>query len=82
MSTLLAIEDGIVNGNLDMADVFFIIGTILAVVAGLAYASGVTGTTSENHAPGTPRAGYRYHLWAPALVAFAVAAVAFGLFLL
>ena len=74
MTTLLAVDDGIANGNLNWADVFFLVGAIFGALAGLAYALGITATV-DNNPP-------RYHAWAPALVAFAVAFVAFGLFLL
>jgi hypothetical protein len=75
-SILMAVDDGIANANYNWADVFFIVGTILAVVAGLAYVTGNT-TTVDNSPP-----RYHYHAWAPALVAFAVACIAFAWFLL
>ena len=74
-SLLLAVDDGIANANYNWADVFFLVGAILAVFAGIAYAMGVTGTVSD-----PPHRGF--HLWAPALVALAVGFTAFGLFLL
>ena len=79
MSALLA-DDGLTNANFDMADVFFLIGTALAVLSGLAYATGFVATTADPAAARPPYA--RYHQWAPALLAFAVAAVAFAWFLL
>ena len=83
MSALLAVDDGITNANYDMADVFFLIGTALAVLSGLAYATGFVATTSTDADP-APRVNpyARYHQWAPALLAFAVAAAAFAFFLL
>lgn len=75
---LLAVDDGLTNANYDMADVFFIIGVVLAALSGLAYATGFVGTVTE----GQPRPYARYHQWAPALLAFAVASIAFAWFLL
>jgi len=75
MSALLAVDDGLTNGNFNWADVFFLVGTIFAALAALAYVMGVTVTAD-------PARPVRYHAWAPALVAFAVAFTAFGLFLL
>jgi hypothetical protein len=80
---LLAVDDGLTNANYDMADVFFLIGMVLAILSGLAYATGFVGTVDV--APGNPpapRPYARYHQWAPALLAFAVASVAFSWFLL
>ena len=80
MNTLFAVDDGLTNANYDMSDVFMLIGTALAVLAGLAYATGFVATTSTD--TNAPRPYARYHQWAPALLAFAVAAVAFAYFLL
>ena len=73
---LLAVDDGLTNANFDMADVMFLIGTFLAVLAGLAYVAGFP--VPE----GQPNRWGSYSRWAAALVAFAVASIAFGLFLL
>ena len=35
MNTLFAADDGLVNGNLDLADLFFLIGVILFCVGGV-----------------------------------------------
>ena len=76
---LLAVDDGIANANYNWADVFFLIGTILALFSFIAYATGNTGTVT---ADATHRPYARYHAWAPALLALAVTCVAFALFLL
>jgi uncharacterized membrane protein len=34
---MFAVDDGLVNGNLDAADIFFLVAVILAVVAAIAY---------------------------------------------
>ena len=96
MSILLAVDDGWTSGNLNMADLFFLLGMILAAVSGLGYAAGV-GTIARVDEDPTPPDGtttavpvttptrtwhYHLHQWAAALAAFAVASVAFGLFLL
>jgi len=92
---LLAVDDGITNNNWNAADVFFLIGLGLAVIAGLGYAAGVasvarrtddtpgTGTPVVTNVQGVPVRGWHYHLhqWAAALLAFAVGSIAFGLFL-
>jgi hypothetical protein len=97
MNTLiLAIDDGIAQNNFDAADIFFAIGAVLAVIAGLGYAAGVA--TVARHNDNTPANGttivsgvdgvtarswhYTLHQWAAALAAFAIASIAFGLFLL
>ena len=36
MNALLAVDDGIWSGNLNLADVFFLIAVILAVISALA----------------------------------------------
>ena len=77
-SILLAVDDGLTNANYNWADVFFLIGTIVAVFSAIAYFTGVSATTTTTTNP--PR--YHYHAWAPALVAFAVACATFGFFLL
>ena len=56
----------ITHGHVDGADVFFLIATILAVFAGLAYGS--------RRADALP--------WAPVLLSFAVACAAFAWLLL
>lgn len=78
-SILMAVDDGITNANYNWADVFFLIGTIVAALSAIAYFLGITGTVET----GTPARPYaRYHQWAPALLAFGVGCVAFALFLL
>jgi hypothetical protein len=74
---LLAVDDGIAQANYDWADGFFLLAVVLAALAGLAYITGhpVAGTNE-------PGRYARYSHWAAALVAFAVAATAFALFLL
>ena len=72
---LLAVDDGIANANFNWADVFFLVATILAVIAAVAYASGVR-PVGDN----TVRVGW--HAYAAALLALAVAGIAFALFLL
>jgi len=82
-SILLAIDDGLTNANYDMADVFFLIAVGLAVLSGLAYATGNVGTVTTDNDPAPRTHPYaRFHAWAAALLAFAVGAVAFGFFLL
>ena len=76
----MAVDDGLTNANYNMADVFFIVAIALAVLSGLAYATGNVGTVSDDPGAGRPYA--RFHAWAAALLAFAVAAVAFAWFLL
>lgn len=76
---LMAVDDGLTSGNLNVADILFLLGIIFAGLSGLAYASGFVGSTA---APDTPRPYARFHQWAAALLAFAVGCVAFGLFLL
>ena len=56
MTTLLAVDDGIANGNLNWADVFFLVGAIFGALAGLAYALGITATV-DNNPPRLPRMG-------------------------
>jgi hypothetical protein len=56
----------ITHGHVDGADAFFLIATILAVFGGLAYAS--------RRPDAQP--------WAPVLVAFAIASIAFAWLLL
>ena len=83
MSILLAVDDGLTNANYDMSDVFMLIATALAVLAGLAYATGNVGTVTTDNDPAPRVRPYgRFHAWAAALLAFAVAAFAFGFFLL
>lgn len=59
---MLLVDDGVTAGHLTIADIFFLVAAILAVIAGI-----VAYPTKT--------------LWGT-LVAFAVAAVGFGLFLL
>jgi hypothetical protein len=37
MNTLIAVDDGIWSGNYNLADVFFLIAVILAVISALAH---------------------------------------------
>jgi len=80
---LLAIDDGWTAANYNWADTFFVIAAILSALAGLAYLFGIDTTTTTNPNP-PPRPGYyhRFHGWAPALLCFGVACIAFALFLL
>lgn len=77
MTALFAIDDGLTNGNLNVADIFFLLGTIFGALAGLAYVAGFPVAEGA-----TPNQWHRYSHWAAALVAFAVACIAFGFFLL
>lgn len=72
MHTLYAVDDGIANGNLNWADVFFLIGTVLALLAALA----AWPTATADH-PGNAVAR-----WLHVLLCLAVGCVAFGFFLL
>ena len=68
--TLLAVDDGLTNGNLNWADIFFLIGAAVAVLGAiLLYA--VTPAT-------TPPAAR----WATPLAYLGVGLIGFGLFLL
>ena len=80
LTGIIAVDDGLTSANYNAADIFFLIGTALAVLGGLAYASGYVGATTAD--PTAPRPYARFHQWAAALVGFAVAAIAFALFLL
>ena len=79
MSMLLAVDDGLTNANYNWADIFFLVGAIAAVFSAIAYFLGITGTVEPAN---PPRPYARYHQWAPALLAFGVACIAFALFLL
>lgn len=94
-TVMLAIDDGLTNANYNMADVMFLLGMALAIIAGLGYAAGVGTIARRDDTPadGVPRTtatgapsryGWHYHLhqWAAALLAFSVACIAFALFLL
>ena len=63
---LLAIDDGLSSGNLNTADIFFVIGAILGLVSAILYAV---------VQPPAAR-------WAPVLLALTAGFIAFGLFLL
>ena len=63
---MYAIDDGLTSGNFNAADIFWLIGLIVAVVAAILYAV-------------TPHPVVK---WAPVALSAAVACVAFGLFLL
>jgi hypothetical protein len=64
---MLAVDDGLANGNLDVADVLFLIATIIAVIAAVLSMRPAAGTR------GVPSS---------ALGWLAVALLAFGWFLL
>jgi hypothetical protein len=66
VNTLIAVDDGLSSGNLNWADIFFLLGTILAVLGALA------------HSP----LGEAVTKYAWVLLSLAVAFIAFGLFLL
>jgi hypothetical protein len=66
MSMLLAVDDGLANANYNWADIFFIIGAILAVLSALA-TTPVAAAVSK---------------YAHILLALAVACISFALFLL
>ena len=76
---LMAVDDGLTDGNFNAADIFFLIALVLGALSGIAYVSGFVGPAVE---PGAVHPNYRYSRWAAALLSFAVAAVGFGLFLL
>jgi hypothetical protein len=70
MSLLFAVDDGIAQGNLNWADIFFLVGAIMAVLGGiLAYAS-MPSTT-----PPVAR-------WPTPLAYVGLGLIGFGLFLL
>jgi protein-S-isoprenylcysteine O-methyltransferase Ste14 len=71
MHTLLGLDDGIASGNLNWADVFFLVGTILAVLSALCQVP----HRADSSPP--PWLG-----WGGTLLALAVGCAAFGLFLL
>jgi hypothetical protein len=60
---MIAVDDGLMSGHLDLADFFFLAAAIVAVVAGVGRLS--------RHPNAEP--------FVSAMVAFAVAAIAFGL---
>lgn len=64
---MLAVDDGLAQGNLDVADVFFLIGTIIGFIAAFLWAR--------------PPVGSRIN-WGPPLLCVAVACLGFGFFLL
>lgn len=76
MNALLAVDDGLANANYNWADIFFLVGTVLALFAAFAYAP--TGHVHTTDAP----AHRHYTSWAATLLSVAVACVAFALFLL
>jgi len=63
MTAFLAADDGIWQGNFDLADLFFLIATVLAVLATILY----TRWTEPNHTR-----------WAPVSLSAAVACASFG----
>lgn len=68
---MLAVDDGIWSGNLDAADIFFLVGVILAVVAALLYAMAarpVRDPTDANRV--------RVGVWAPVALSLALASTA------
>jgi len=78
MNTLLAIDDGWTNANYNWADLFFIVATALALLAAFGYLTPVRTTVDAE--PGHVHRGFAH--WAAGLLALAVAATAFALFLL
>jgi len=75
---LLAVDDGWTAANYNWADLFFIVATALALLAAFGYLTPVR-TTVDTDAH-VHRHGLAH--WAAALLALAVAATAFALFLL
>jgi hypothetical protein len=73
MTILLAVDDGLTNSNYNWADIFFLVGTILAVLAALTY---IPRRTNLNDPPPA------WFGWGGVLAALALASTAFGLFLL
>lgn len=65
---MLAVDDGLANGNLDVADVLFLIATIVAVIAAVLAVRPVAGGPR-----GVPSSAFGW---------LAVALLAFGWFLL
>jgi hypothetical protein len=63
---MIAVDDGLTSGNLNFADVMFLIGAIVAVLAAIFY-----GLVQ----PPVSR-------WAPVMLSLAVGFVAFGFFVL
>jgi len=63
---MLAVDDGIASGNLNAADIFFLIAVIVAVIAAALYAA-VSAQTSR---------------WAPVALSVALGLVDIGLLLL
>ena len=77
---LLAVDDGMVNGNFDLADALFLVATILAVVAAILYAlrtkpDAHTTVDHNNHVHAV-----HVSVWAPVVGWLAVACLAFGWF--
>jgi len=64
---MIGVDDGLSAGHLDWADIFFLVGAILAVLVGIGHVVGVSADKAK---------------WLPALLAIAVGFTAFGLFLL
>jgi len=74
MSSLFAVEDGIWSGNIDTADLFFLLSTILAVVAAVLYAM----ATRPVVAHGDHVHRNNISVWAPVAGWLALACLAFG----
>lgn len=72
---LMAVDDGIVTANYNLADLFFLVATVLALIAAVAAYGPGPATTDAPRLHG-------WHHWTPALLALAVACTAFALFLL
>lgn len=73
-TALTAIDDGWTNANYNWADLFFVVATALALLAAVGYFT-VAPPTGQ---PPTRRLAH----WAAGLLALAIAATAFALFLL
>jgi hypothetical protein len=76
MNTLLAVDDGLVNAEYNWSDIWFLVATVLAVIAAASYWP-TTATTGVDSRPVWPLAR-----WAGVALALAVAATAFAFFLL
>lgn len=69
---MLALDNGIANGNFNAADVFFLVGCILAAIAALA--------AVPRHVP--PDGRYVVGAYAPVIGWLALSCIGLGLFLL
>ena len=67
MNTLLAVDDGLVNGNLNFADILFLVATVLFVIAAV--------MSVPTRAAGSPVAG-RAYVWVVGFIALACTTLA------